>query len=356
MIPKRTLTLLFVCLTVVGLLACEPLAPEQTSQYVIVTGETPDTMLMASPMPTLDLTAQPGPSMPAVTSVASTGGVVNTPEPTATPIPIPTALPSPTPFVCDEDTGQIFRTSFYSDIIGEDVPYQIYLPPCFFDTLQRYPYVIWLHGTGFDDSMFVDLDAHGAMDRGVSKGALPPMVLVMPDGGWLSEYNDQPDGDSYEDVILTELIPTVERDFCLWGSQEGRAIGGISRGGFWAFSIAFRHPEMFSALGGHSPHFEPDNAGPETNPLDLAQVVSVDKNPLRIYMDHATDDYVGAFAQVMSELLLARGIRHEYVINPSGNHDTAYWAAHIGDYLAFYGQGWPLDVAQLPSCLEPSPQ
>lgn len=351
MIPKRYLTLLFVCLTLAGLIACEPMAPAQSPQYVIVIGETPDaaaTLAAQTPLP--------GQTVPAVTGVPGTGGVVNTPEPSATSVPIPTALPSPTPFVCDETMGQVFRTSFYSNVVGADVPYQVYVPPCFFDTLQRYPYVILLHGTGFDDSMFVDLDAHGALDRGISKGSLPPMVLVMPDGGAIAELNDQPDGFSYEDVILNELIPAVEGDFCLWGHKDGRAIGGISRGGFWAFSIAFRHPELFAALGGHSPHFQPDNAGPETNPMDLAQQVGLDKNPLRIYMDHATDDYVGAFAQVMSELLLGRNIRHEYVINPSGNHDPAYWAAHIADYLAFYGATWPLDVAQLPSCLEPSPQ
>jgi S-formylglutathione hydrolase FrmB len=27
----------------------------------------------------------------------------------------------------------------------------------------------------------------------------------------------------------------------------------ISRGGFWAVSIAFRHQDLFSAVGGHSP-------------------------------------------------------------------------------------------------------
>ncbi len=352
MIPRRYLIVLFVCLTLFGLLACEPLAPDQTPQYIVVTGETPDTVMIPSQTPPVVQTGQPGASGAGSVSGA---GVVNTPLPTDTPPPVPTALPSATPFVCAQTAGQMFVSSFFSAITGEEVTFEIYLPPCFYDTLQRYPYVILLHGTSYDDTMWVDLDAPGAMDRGVSKGSLPPMVLVMPDGGLLSEYNDLPEGASYETVILEELIPAVERDFCLWGSPQGRALGGISRGGFWAFSIALRHPELFSALGGHSPHFEPDNAGPATNPLDLALTASLDKTPLRIYMDHATDDYVGTYASLMSELLRSRNVPHEYIINPTGNHDTAYWSAHVADYLAFYGAQWPLNAAELPSCLEPSP-
>lgn len=350
MVHRRYLILFVISLTFTLLVACEPLAPDQTPQYIIVTGETPETGPMLTPTPPVAQTAVAG------SDTAGVAGVVNTPLPTETPVPIPTALPSATPFVCRQEQGQVFHSTFYSSVIGGDVDYQIYLPPCFYDTLQRYPYVILLHGTGYDDMMWIDLDAPGTVDRGVPKDTLPPMVLVMPDGTLLAEMNDQPDGDSYENVILDELIPTVERDFCLWGSKDGRAIGGISRGGFWAFSIALRHPELFTAVGGHSPHFEPDNAGPTTNPLDLALTVSLDKTPLRIYMDHATDDYVGTFVEMMDELLRNRGITREYVINPTGNHDMAYWAAHVADYLAFYGKTWPSDVAQLPSCLEPNPQ
>ncbi len=351
MIPKSAMTLLFVCLTFALLAACEPLAPDQTPQIIVVTGETPDRIIEPSPSPPLGGGAD---SAPPATAFA--GGVVNTPVPSETPVPPPTAIPSSTPFTCSERTGQVIRSSFASTIARDDVSFRIYLPPCFYDTLQRYPYVILLHGTGYDDAMWDDLGAPAVMDQGITKGSLPPMVLVMPDGNPIAEDNDRPEGQSYEDVILHELIPAVEADFCLWGSRQGRAIGGISRGGFWAFSIALRHPEMFSALGGHSPHFEVDNAPPAVNPLDVAGRITLDKFPLRIYMDNGADDYVGTNAIRMSDILRENGIKHEYLINPTGDHDVDYWSSHVAEYLAFYGQAWPRDVMALPSCLEPSPE
>jgi enterochelin esterase-like enzyme len=231
----------------------------------------------------------------------------------------------------------------------------MYLPPCFYQTLQRYPHVVLLHGTGYDETMWEELGAVTIMDQGIANGTLPPMVLIMPNGDFIAELNDQPEDRSYEAIILDELIPALETDFCLWGSRAGRAIGGISRGGFWAFSIAFRHPELFSALGGHSPHFEVDNAAPENNPLDLATELSLAKFPMRIYIDHSANDYVATNALGMSEILTANNIEHEYHANENGDHDMDYWTAHAAEYLTFYGEGWPRDIAALPSCLEPSP-
>jgi enterochelin esterase-like enzyme len=357
MIPKKRFTLLFVCLTFGILAACEPLAPEQTPQYIVVTGETPLSITVVSPTPPLGDTIPPVSSSgtPVAAAVVNAGGVVNTPLPSETPVPAATVVPSATPFVCTERTGQTLRSSFPSTIMGGDVPFRIYLPPCFYDTLKRYPYVVLLHGTGYDEAMWEDLGAPAVMDQGITKGTLPPMVLVMPDGDALAELNDQPDGASYETLVLDELIPSIERDFCLWGSREGRAIGGISRGGFWAFSIAFRHPEVFAAVGGHSPHFEPDNAPPEVNPLDLASRVNLTKFSLRIYMDNAASDYVSANVIQMSDILRERSIAHEYLINPTGDHDMEYWSSHVAEYLSFYGQPWPYDTSALPSCLEPSP-
>jgi enterochelin esterase-like enzyme len=346
MITQKQTLFLVVCLTLALLAACEPLAPEQTPQYIVVTGET------AAPSAPTSAAAFVG-TLPATS--ANSAGVVNTPSPSETSLPTETAIPSATPMSCDETAGQVLRSSFSSTIAGGDVNFLMYLPPCFYDTFQRYPYVILLHGTGYDETMWEQLGVITDMDQGITKGTLPPMVLIMPDGGYAFELNDEPNDTSYESILLNELIPTVETEFCLWGNREGRAIGGISRGGFWAFSVALRHPDTFSILGGHSPYFEDDNAAPDVNPLNLAATVNLDKFPLRIYMDNGASDIVGANAARLSEILQGRGIEHEYLTNPTGDHDMSYWQSHVSEYLSFYGETWPRDVSDLPSCLEPSP-
>jgi len=337
MIPTKHFSHLFVWLTLILLVACEPLAPDQTPRYIVVTGETPQDIAWVS-------TSTPDVATPTPTSPPAT--------PTVTAVPVP----SPAPFVCTQTEGQIVRLSFYSRIIGDEVPFRMYQPPCFYETFQRYPYVVLLHGTGYDEAMWEDIGVASILDAGIANGTLPPMVLIMPDGGELAEYNDLPDGESYESVLMDELLPMVERDFCLLSNREGRAIGGISRGGFWAFSIGLRHPDFFGAIGRHSPYFENGNALPEYNPLDLVQRVNATKFPQRIYLDHAANDIVGTNVSQLSSLLRERGIAHEYLIDPVGDHDMAYWQAHAAGYLQFYGETWPHDVMALPSCLAPSPE
>lgn len=346
-ITNNRLALLFVCLTVGLLVACEPLAPEQEQTIIVVTGVTPQI--------TPSVSAESPSAETPTPLIGDTVGLVPTTQPENTPEPVQASDPSATPFACPDEAGQVLRLSLDSAVAGGLVDYRIYLPPCFYETFARYPYVILLHGTGYDDAMWDNLDVAAIMDQGIRKGTLPPMVLVMPDGGILAEMNDQPDGESFESVILDELIPTIERDFCLWGSRSGRAIGGISRGGFWAFSIGLRHPDLFSAIGGHSPHFERDNAQPAYNPMDLATNLTPASDLPRIFMDHGAEDYVGANVLKLSQVFSQNGIPHEYLTYPTGDHDNEYWREHVPEYLAFYGQEWPRDALALPSCLEPVP-
>lgn len=84
------------------------------------------------------------------------------------------------------------------------------------------------------------------------------MILVMPYTGTIGNNSFFPPDPYYETVILDELVPAIERDFCTWSDREHRALGGVSRGGFWAYSIGLRHPDVFGILGGHSAYMTQD--------------------------------------------------------------------------------------------------
>ena len=313
--------------------ACEPLVPTPTPQVIIVTA-----------------TPSPGPTI--------------TPTPTLTPTPDATATPTPsvtpTPMLCPETEGQVIVFDrFDSRIAGRNMPYRVYVPPCYFQSERRYPVVYLLHGASNDDTHWQDIGVTDMLDRGLSLNRYPPMLLVMPYGAQLLPNDDFPPDPSLETYLLEELIPRIEHDFCTWEAREYRAIGGISRGGFWALSIALRHPDLFGAVGGHSPALDDDHTPPDFNPLDLALSAPF-VDTLRIYLDNGANDPVRPEVGRLSNRLVERQIPHEYVINPLGDHSDAYWSAHVADYLAFYGgtatEGWPRGVGQLPSCLEPSPR
>lgn len=324
---QHTLTILLLGLIML-LIACDPLAP--TPQTIIVT-----------PIPSRTPTLTPT--------------ITETPTPTITPTP---ETPTPTPFPCDESSGQIITfDQFRSDIAGENLRYRAYVPPCYRSSERRFPYVILLHGAANTELQWEDIGTIEAMDQGIRLGVVAPMILIMPYFGSIGTFNQFPPEPSYEDVILEELMPAIERDFCTWNNREHRAIGGISRGGFWAMEIALRHPDLFGKVGGHSAFF-PDGIPPAYNPLEMALNSGfLPQANLRIYIDNGAEDTQAAESlELFSSRLSSRGVPHTYVIHPIGNHDDEYWSAHIEDYLAFYSREWPRELSGLPSCADASPE
>lgn len=328
---KPLILTLFLFLTFV-ITACDPLASQPTPAVIIVTAVPSET-----PPPTA------------------------TPPATATPIPTltPVVLPSPTSPPCDEPAGQVLRIDqFASAISGENLRYRVYIPPCYQKSSKRYPYVVLLHGSGQKEDEWEKLGVIQSADEGFASGVLPPMILVMPYFGTIGNNPFFPPDPSYEDVVLKELVPAIDRDFCTWSNRDHRAIGGISRGGFWAYSIGMRHPDVFGILGGHSAYMTQDlnEVPPDFNPLELAQnAPTLAEAKLRMYIDNGAQDPSGLDLELFSTRLSERGIAHTYVINPVGNHDEDYWSAHVAEYLAFYGRNWPRTASALPDCAEPSP-
>jgi enterochelin esterase-like enzyme len=311
--------LLFAALTLIFCVACDPLATEAR-------------------LFTVQVTATPPP---------------RTRPPTITPLASLTPLASSTPqFACAEPAGQIVRDSFQSKISGRKVFYSVYLPPCFWTSGKRYPYVLLMHGSDVDDTSWQKrLNIDKVLNEGIQKGTLAPMVVVMPFGDAIGNTNVFRENSSYESLILKELMPTVEGSLCIQQERAGRAIGGISRGGFWAFLISFRHPELFGAVGGHSPFFDDDHAPRAYNPLNLANdtVFPPGLQP-RIWLDAGKDDYARPNIEIFRKRLEARKIDPGYRLFPIGQHNLSYWASHISDYLEFYGASWTRDVGELPAC------
>ncbi len=331
MMPRR-LFLPLLLLLALAVAACDPLAPVATPTAVV---------MIVSPEPSATLPATETPT--------------TTPTPPAT--STPESSPTPTAYPCAEDGGRVLTfDDFRSGVAGENLPYRVYIPPCYLETQKRYPVVYLLHGLRQDENTWIDVGVVDALDQAIRLGALGPMILVMPSSGSIGTLDEFPPDASLESVILDELVPAIERDFCTISDRAYQAIGGISRGGFWAYSIGMRHPDIFSKLGGHSAAFDENNAPAANNPLEMALNASfLAAADLDMYLDHAAADPAGRGIELFSSRLSSRGIPHTYVINPTGEHNIEYWAAHVSEYLSFYGENWPLSDAELPSCLEPSP-
>lgn len=119
------------------------------------------------------------------------------------------------------------------------------LLPTAYDPAKRYPVLYLLHGA---------LAGSGSwMDDGDAENltAGKPLITVVPDGGVKGWYADwaNPRGaapQKWETFHVGQLIPFVDENLPTIASRDGRAVAGLSMGGFGAMHYAFRHPGLFA--------------------------------------------------------------------------------------------------------------
>src|SRR5947209_661407 len=147
--------------------------------------------ILQTPRPTLAPTATPVPT-PVSTAVVARA----TSRPTATASPQPTVRG--TPVTASEPLqGLLLDDSLLSPIIGESLPYRVFLPPDYVRTPQRrYPVLYMLHGAGGNYTEWSDSYLPEQADRMIVAGEIQPMIVVMPDGGgqtyWANWSEDGP--------------------------------------------------------------------------------------------------------------------------------------------------------------------
>lgn len=277
-------------------------------------------------------------------STAIPATAISTLTATPTQLPAPTLPPSPTP--CSIP-GRVESGAFPSQTAGQ-MAYRIYLPPCYGLDGRTYPALYLLPGNIHNEAIWDDLGVDEVAEEGILDKSWPPFLIVLPDGGWIATNSSGGFG-SYETVILNDLIPFVEQTYCAWSDPAGRAIGGLSRGGYWALEIAFRFPEQFASVGGHSAALLDQYAWPAVNPQYTG--LSQNLGDLRIYLDIGESDYViHNIRQLHEDMETAvPPITHTWVLN-EGGHEEAYWQMHIPDYLAWYTAPWPFEQEDYPPC------
>ncbi len=228
------------------------------------------------------------------------------------------------------DAGTVSRETYFSAVSSHERKYTLYLPPCYQTTAGAFPLLLLLHGSDADDSQWTRLGLLSALDAAIHQGSAPPMIVLMPYGGSIANKN-QFNGISYDSILL-DLIDQFEARYRADGR---RAIGGISRGGFWAYHLGLRFPTDFVAIGGHSPYFDGDHAEPADNPLDLARSLTQDTRPI-LWLDRGTNDHAANGIDQMHVILRQAGVPHEYIVQAGGEHSEASWRQYVDDYLGFY--------------------
>lgn len=127
----------------------------------------------------------------------------------------------------------------------------VYTPPGYHkDVNKRFPVLYLQHGWGEDETAWSNQGlAHLIMDNLIAAGKIKPFIIVMTYGmtneikwGRMRDFKI----DSFETVLVKELIPYVDANFRTLSDQPNRAMAGLSMGGMETKLVTLANPNMFS--------------------------------------------------------------------------------------------------------------
>jgi putative tributyrin esterase len=253
-------------------------------------------------------------------------------------------------------TASLETVQFHSQLVNTTLPYNVILPPGYrASRTTRYPVLYLLHGLAGHYTDWVtrtNVADYAAQYR---------MVVVMPEGNdsWYVDSGGVAT-DKYESYILKELIPDVDQRFHTIQARYGRAVAGLSMGGYGAIKYGLKYPATFvfaasmSGAFGVTRYTQTEMGGANWEPFlkifgpagsDIRKANDVFEiarglSPAQVgslpyfYLDCGTEDAAQHFKpnRELSGIFLEKRIAHEYRELP-GTHSWAYWDQQMQEVL-----------------------
>jgi putative tributyrin esterase len=239
--------------------------------------------------------------------------------------------------------------SLRSAALGRLIKYRVLLPQGYDRSAKRFPVLYLLHGL---DGHYDDWSTRTQL---AERAHALPLIVVMPEGedSW---YTNAADGSGrFEDYVANDLIRDVESKYFVIRARYGRAIAGLSMGGYGAIKIALKHPGLFVAAGSLSgafdaadpefaksfpPHTEemgrifgpPDGETRRANDVFVLAAAANSNGGPALYMDCGESDSFLAANRTFVDIVQKRGFTYEYHETP-GAHAWDYWNRRLTPLL-----------------------
>ncbi len=235
---------------------------------------------------------------------------------------------------------------------------QVYvvLPPGYAsDPQHRYPVLYLLHGYPEEPDAFLTIGGVAQQEAAlVAAGRMAPLILVMPTGT-RSYFSDQEwvngvrPGNRWETFVARDLVRAIDRRYRTLPDGRGRAIAGLSEGGYGALNIGVHHPGEFTVLESWSGYtmaahmtaiFDHERALRRYN--SPAVWIRRTAGQLRadgtyVWFYSGSSDWLARQNRAFSRELAGLGIGHRFFTHP-GRHNWELWRALLPQALTTASQ------------------
>ncbi|UAB85067.1 esterase [Zunongwangia sp. SCSIO 43204] len=241
--------------------------------------------------------------------------------------------------------GSITENIYFSEITKDWRRNFVYLPPGYFENSEeRFPVLYLQHGSYEDETGWASQGhTNLILDNLIASGKAKKMIVVM-DNGYAYEpeamqiaKNGYPKS-SFEEVLIEEVIPNIDKKFRTKSSREDRAIAGLSMGANQTMRIIMNNLDLFAYYGGFSGTSNyPGNEkiDPETF-LNGAfnDAIKVNEKLKVLWLGLGTREPEVFFKTVgdFREMAEKKGINYTFYESPETAHEWLTWRRCLHQY------------------------
>jgi enterochelin esterase-like enzyme len=250
--------------------------------------------------------------------------------------------------------GTVTKVWYKSEVLGFQRRVYVYTPAGYEGGTQKYPVFYLLHGAGGDEDAWTNMGrAAQIMDNLIAQGKAKPMIVVMTNGNanQAGAQNEVPPiastgeqgmaayqryAGKFEEHLVKDVVPFIEKNFRTTTGKENRAIAGLSMGGMHTQTITNNNPGMFSYIGVYSMGIM--NMGPQNQ--DAAKIEQERTAKLEVLKNSGyklywiacgKDDFVYKGVITLRETLDKVGLKYIYR-ESTGGHTWANWRIYLSEF------------------------
>jgi len=267
----------------------------------------------------------------------------------------------------DVPHGHVSQQSYYSKVTAKWRRAFVYTPPDYATNSKgRYPVLYLLHGWGEDETgWYAQGHVDFILDNLIAAGKAKPMIIVMDNlnavkpgedgtifagrglvqppatsatgrgapagrGGGLADFT----GATFTEMMITDLIPMVEKTYRVLPGRENRAMAGLSMGGMQTFLTTLANLDKFAYIGGFSGScggrgaaFDPKTACSGA----FADPSAFNKKTKLLFLGIGSVE--GPGTKNFSDELTKAGVHNVYYESPGTAHEWLTWRRSLNDFV-----------------------
>jgi enterochelin esterase family protein len=244
--------------------------------------------------------------------------------------------------------GTVSRRWYKSPSLNMTRRLTIYTPAGYETSKTNYPVLYLLHGMGGDEEAWIALGRTAQiLDNLIAQGKAKPMIVVMTNGNVSQEAAP---GESAQglykpsmqlpktmegsmEASFPDVVKFIDSEYHTVAEKSGRAIAGLSMGGFHSLHISKQYPDMFDYIGLFSAAIIQNKDAKSTIYDDFEGKLKIQfsKKPKLYWIGIGKADFLYKANEDYRQLLDKNGYKYTYYESEEG-HIWKNWRIYLSEF------------------------